>query len=535
MRKTSIIVVALCVNTIVSAQKIRQLPDIKSNTHNIEVWQNGGYNNWQLANESHTFDFYSVTKKYLDIKIKTDIDSVEFKAKKNELTSINVIINNVDTFKYSVNLTDKFENTLSKEQKIYALSLFWSDAKYNFAFIDKLKFNLDSLYTAYIPKITNTKNDFEFYRQMKLFAYSLKDLHTEIYYYKESTYTKFIPLTAKYFDNDLYIVSTYDNPDLPPIKSKILKINDLPIAKYMQKEIIPFINSDFEPTAKNMSASKLFGSDLVTKKMKITYKTPENNIFTKTLSRYESGNLGTHIGYQFKHPRRLIEIEWQKNDIALLKINSFDPTERLISAFEKMKDTLYSAKGIIIDIRQNGGGETNAAWYFLQHIIKDKYFLNFAYQTRINNGVKKATGNFIEGNEAFYKNQAYETFLPDTIYIPDSIKQFDCPIVILISNNTCSAAEDFLIILKERPDRPLFIGQPTMGSTGSPLVLWDFPGNAMARICARRVLYPYSLKPYTEGIFPDIQVDYTLDEFINQDIDKEIDVAVKELEKQIKK
>jgi len=53
----------------------------------------------------------------------------------------------------------------------------------------------------------------------------------------------------------------------------------------------------------------------------------------------------------------------------------------------------------------------------------------------------------------------------------------------------------------------------------------------MARICARRVLYPYSLKPYTEGIFPDIEVDYTLDEFINQEIDKEVEVAIQELQK----
>jgi C-terminal processing protease CtpA/Prc len=196
---------------------------------------------------------------------------------------------------------------------------------------------------------------------------------------------------------------------------------------------------------------------------------------------------------------------------------------------------LYSAKGIIIDLRQNRGGETDVAWYLLQHIIKDKYFLNFAWQTRINNGVKRTTGNFIEENADFLNNKAYQTFLPDTIYIPDSIKQFDCPVVILTSNNTCSAAEDFLIILKERPDRPLFIGQATMGSTGSPLMLWNFPENAMARICARRVLYPYSLKPFTEGIEPDIQVDYTLDEFINQETDKEIEVAFKELEKQMNK
>jgi len=517
-----------------SAQKKRQLSDIKSSTNRVEVWQNGGYNDWTLENESQTLIFFSTTKKYLNIKIKTDLDSIEFKSKLNELTNINLINNsNQDTLKYSVHLTNKFENTLSNDEKLYALSLFWSEAKYNFAFFDKLKFDWDSLYTAYIPKVLNTKNDFEFYRQMSLFAFSLKDLHTGTYYDNESDYTSYFPLTAKYFDNDLYIVSSYNSVKLPPVRSKILKINDLPVEEYLQKEIIPVINSDFEPTVKNISASKLFGSDLITKKMKITYQTAENKIFTKILTRVVDENdiFNESTGYQPKYPRKLIEIEWQKDDIAQLKFNSFYPYERLIPMFDQMKDTLYSAKGIIIDLRNNRGGETDVAWYLLQHIIKDEYFLNFAYQTRINDGVKRATGNFIEENADFLDNKAFQTFLPDTVFVPDSIRQFDCPVVILISNKTCSAAEDFLIMLKERSDKPLFIGQATMGSTGSPLMVWDFPENGMARICARRVLYPYSLKPYTEGIFPDIEVDYTLDEFINQEIDKEVEVAIQELQK----
>ena len=532
--KKNLVLILMVVSTVVFAQKKQQLPDIKSSINRVEVWFNGGYNDWTFENESSTWNMFSVTKKYVDVKIKTDLDSVEFKSKKNQLTAINIIHGN-DTLKYSVNLTDKFENTLSDAKKLYLLGYFWSEAKYNFAFFDKLKFNWDSLYTAYIPKVINTKNDFEFYRQMELFACSLKDLHTGSYYENESDYTKFIPMTAKYFGNDLYIVSSYSKADLPPVKSKILKINDLPIEEYIQKEVVPFINSDFEPIVKSMSASKLFSSDLVTKKMKITYQTPDNQILTKTLSRYEGGDIGERIGYTPKYSLKPIEIEWQKDNIALLKFNTFNSLyEELIPMFDKMKDTLYSAKGIIIDLRNNRGGGTDVALHLLQHIIKDKYFLTYAYQTRINDGVKRATGNFIEENADFLNNKAFQTFLPDTIYIPDSIKQFTCPVVVLSSNNTCSAAEDFLIMLKERPDRPLFIGQPTMGSTGSPLVLWDFPANAWARICTRRVLYPYSLKPYTEGIYPDIQVDYTIDEFMSQEVDKEVEIAIKELKKMIK-
>jgi C-terminal processing protease CtpA/Prc len=88
-------------------------------------------------------------------------------------------------------------------------------------------------------------------------------------------------------------------------------------------------------------------------------------------------------------------------------------------------------------------------------------------------------------------------------------------------------------VLAERKDRPLFIGQPTMGSTGSPLVLRDFPENVLAKICTRRVLYPYSLKPFNEGIRPDIPVEYTFDEYMRDDYDKEVETAIKEIDKQL--
>jgi C-terminal processing protease CtpA/Prc len=105
---------------------------------------------------------------------------------------------------------------------------------------------------------------------------------------------------------------------------------------------------------------------------------------------------------------------------------------------------------------------------------------------------------------------------------------------VLISGRTCSAAEDFLIVLKERKDRPVFIGRPTMGSTGSPLVLDKFPENGVAKVCTRRVLFPYSQKPFNEGIVPDILVDYTLYEYLNQKVDKDIEVAVDYITKQLK-
>ncbi|MCL1867593.1 MAG: S41 family peptidase [Paludibacter sp.] len=491
-----------------------------------------GINEWVITPELNpdVLNLYSANGKAMKVKFVSDIDSVSFIVKANKpAIHFGIVLNKKDTAWTEINLTNKIANTLSDKEKIFALSYFWSEAKYNFVFIDKLKFDFDSLYQAFIPEILNTKNDFEFYDKMEIFAASLKDLHTGIYY-NENIYTDYIPISARFFGEQLQVVSVRDDlAEKVPVGSIILKINDLETKKYLEKFILPHIISDFEPTVKMLAASRLFSSDLISKKIKITYKTPQGQILTADLPRDGNSKSGNHIGYHPSYPSQPIEIIWEEGQIARLQYNTFYPSEKLIPLFESIKDTLYNAKGLIIDLRYNRGGSTDVAENLLQYIIKDKYFLEFGYQTRINNGLKKAHGNFVEDYEDFYKDRAFQTFPPDTVFIADSVKRFDIPTVILISERTCSAAEDFLIMLKERADRPMFIGRTTMGSTGSPLVLSKWNETGMARICTVRVLYPYSQKPFIEGIAPDILVEYSLDELLESKYDKDVKIAAEYL------
>ena len=511
-------------------------PIMYSGKKNITLYIGEGKNSWTImpSVKLDIFRFYSPTETFQKFRFVSDIDSLEFNVEVNKPVYFSIIYNS-DTAYTSIEFINYIPNTLSDQEKLYALSLFWSEAKYNFAFVEKTKFDLDSLYKSYIPKILATTNDYEFYDQMKLFAIHFKDGHTNIYFNDFGKYTNYIAISAKYFDNDLYIIRVREDIEKEmPVGSKILEVNGIPLSDYMKKNIEPYIESDFEPTIKYLSATQLFSSDLSSNLLTVKYLTPDNKIMVTTLPRDGKTKVGNMVGYSPTRPRKSIEINWIENNIAVLGFHSFyDYNGKLIPDFERLKDTLYNAKGIIIDLRQNRGGSTDVAWHLLQYIIKEPYFLHFAWQTRINDGVKKANGNFIEENEDYYKNCAYRTVMPDTVFISDTIKRFNVPIAVLISTMTVSAAEDFLIDLYEIPNRPVIIGQPSFGSTGSPLMVWGFPENGYARICARKVLFPHSLKPFSEGITPDILVNYTFDEFMSGK-DKDIEVAVKELEERIK-
>jgi carboxyl-terminal processing protease len=534
--KLSLLLFAFTQCFCIYAQKTQNT--LHSNSKSIKYYVNGVKDDWRIepSLKPDYLRLYSATEKAKRIKFVSDIDSIEFNVKVNKPVHFSIVVKDKDTALTAIEFTNSFENTLSTAQKIYALSLFWSEVKYNFAFIDKIKFNIDSLYKAYIPKVEATKNDYEFYDLMKLFVGSFKDGHTNVSYNNEYPYIDYINITAGYFGEDLYLVRVRsDLAKTFPVGSKIVKINGLPAKEYMAKYVEPYIPSDFPSTLKYLSASQLFAAKPYKDSMTITYQTPSGKVLTNTPPRDGKANSNiAALGYQFKRWSKPFEISWKEDSIAVLSLNTFNDTrDELILYFDKIKDALYSAKGIVIDLRQNRGGVTEVAWHIIKHMVKDAYFLNYAWQTRINSGVKRANGDYIKANRDFLNYSAYQTFRADTVFIPDSVKRFNVPMVVIFSEMTVSAAEDFLIILKERKDRPMFIGRPSFGSTGSPLVLRNLP-NGSARICTRRVLFPYSLKPFNEGIVPDIIVDYSFDEFMNPDLDKEMNVAVKEIKKQMR-
>ena len=541
-RKTRQICLILCLLIGISIVGFAQNKTnvLLSNQKTIMICYDNIKSEWVISPDvkPDIFNIYDLVDKKKKVKFVSDIDSVEFNVKVNHSIDFAVLYKG-DTAYTRIDFHNQLPNSISMTDKLLALSMFWSEVRYNFAFYDQLTFDWDSLYKAYISLVEATTTDLDYSELMQQFSGSLQDAHTGIYFRNTSfPYKDYFPMSVQYFEDTLRIISIEESlKDIYPLGSKIIKINGMSADEYMDKYVNPYVASKFKPTQQHLAASALLSAKKLDHKITLTYTTPQDETKTNTPVRNGEKNRDKpSVGKEYNYDRASISISWLENQrkIAHLRLNSFNDLRNSIEEyFEKNKDTLYHADGIIIDLRQNGGGSTTVAEYFLKHIIKDSFFLRFGAEARINNSAKKSSGNYIAENEDFLKMRAFTVYESDTIFIEDSIKRFDCPIVVLISGGTVSAAEDFLIMLYERPDRPLFIGQPSFGSTGGPLVLWDWPiEGGFARICSRRMLYPYSKKPFNEGITPDIWVKYTFEEYMDN-VDKDIKVAVKELEKQI--
>lgn len=479
---------------------------------------------------------YKPNVKKQKVKFVSDLDSIEFTVRKGYPVDFNILLKG-DTAHTRIIFDNELPNTISVGDKLMALGLFWSEAKYSFAFFDRLTFDWDSLYHSYIPLVMQTKNDLEFGEYMRKYVGSLQDGHSDFSgpYYAHP-YGDVYGLGVKFFSDTLHVI-VIDSllSERIPLGSKILKINDMPTAQYMEEYVYPYVTAHYPATRRMLAENRFFNSHGPSnEQMKLTCLTPSGDLRTEFVFRNGAATQHPHIGFMENRPYDDYSLSWiPEKNIAVLSLNSF-AYMNIINWFDGIKDTLYTADGLIIDLRNNRGGSTTVAKHFLQYIIKDSTYLGFGSASRLHNGVKKAQGNYFKEWEPYYQMRAFDTVLPSVNRIPDSIRRFECPVVILTSTWTVSAAEDFLIMLYERPDRPKFIGRPTFGSTGAPLVIknWPIP-NSYARICARKVLYPYSLKAFDEGIVPDILVEPTFEEFMSgKDLD--VEAAVKEIERQLK-
>ena len=182
-------------------------------------------------------------------------------------------------------------------------------------------------------------------------------------------------------------------------------------------------------------------------------------------------------------------------------------------------------QGLIIDLRDNGGGSSNIGFHLQKYLTSQDYFIIFGSERRINDGYGRAQGNFRKEYEPFYLYKAYRTEGGDTIRIKPEFPRIEVPVVILTNERCFSACEDFLVNIYEVPNRPVIIGTETAGSTGAPL-LFNMPDGGSARICTLRITYPYSGKAFVnKGVTPDIIIYNSIDDDFTG-YDRALDTAI---------
>ncbi len=435
-------------------------------------------------------------------------------------------------------------NTLSAADKVFGLSKFWQEVNYNFIFLDKVDRKMwDSTYKKLITVVQHTKNDYAYYRELQKFCALLKDGHTNVYFPRgiEQMNTMFgdYRLFIENIDDRAIIVRTnLSKKNEVPVGSEIIEVNGMPTQKYIADSVAPYISSSTDYVLKDWSISGLLrGLEGETYQIKI--KKPGGQVAALTLTHRATAEKEVYPA--FEPARELLDFNWQTNQIAYMALNSFGD-KKIDSLFLGKLPELYKAKGLIIDLRYNGGGNTEVGTAILKYLTNDSILYGSKNRSRLHIPTYKAWGKFMEladttGNEwakkawlsyhdSYYYNFEYsaDTFKLDA-------KRLVVPTVILTGHNTASAAEDFLIYA-DNQKHMIKMGAHTFGSTGQPF-MFGLPGGGSARICTKQDTYPDGREFVGYGIKPDIEVKPTLNDYI-QKTDPVMTKAIDYLKQQLK-
>lgn len=196
-----------------------------------------------------------------------------------------------------------------------------------------------------------------------------------------------------------------------------------------------------------------------------------------------------------------VESEILEENIGYITLNMYGETTS--SEFKKILQNLVDQdiQGLILDVRDNGGGYLQSAVEILSEFIPDG---EIVVQTRYRDTL-------------FNKN-----------YYSSNTQTFDKPIVVLVNGNSASASEITAGTLREY-NKAIIVGQKTYGK-GSVQQPFEMKSGSLLKLTIANWYTPKGRSIEKNGIEPDIEVSFQPEDYENE-YDRQLEEAKKVLQK----
>jgi carboxyl-terminal processing protease len=398
---------------------------------------------------------------------------------------------------------------LTDVEKLYGLSKIWQEVNYNFAFFDQVpELNWDSTYQAFVPQVLATTSTYEYYRVLQRFVALLRDGHTDIFMPRElmAQHEGFDPgLDLKPVQGRILVSGVAGALQRQlPVGSEIVAVDGVPTRDYLRERVFPYLAVSTEHWLWEFAAVVMLSGASSTP-VRLSYTTPRGQPREVTLQRDQPSRIQRWMASET--PR--FEFRWMDDRIAYIALNTFT-TDSVAHDFEAVLPQLRQARGLVIDLRTNGGGNSGVG-YRVASWLTDDTLATSKWRTREHRAAHKAWGQYGGENAVYTEMKAwYEGGTHGTIHPSIAGPRVTVPTAVLQGHFTGSAAEDFLVATDAVPHF-ITVGQPSNGSTGQPLGM-ALPGGGFARVVTKRDTYPDGRDFVGIGVQPEIRVEPTVDD-----------------------
>lgn len=365
------------------------------------------------------------------------------------------------------------EKELSKEQFLDDFKEISTIVQERYSHLESKQIDSDSLYIFYSERVESAETSSE-YREVLLAYFSeLKNMHTGL----SLNPTHFIDCRAKLVDNRVFIehVGRLERMVGVTVKDEVLSVDGTPTLEWL-REAEKFVNASTDEARLNEAVGSIFSS----------YESGKRTLELRSATGVKEVEL------HFRKRSSVLTSTVINDSIAYLAINSM--RDGVVEDFREEFERLRSMPYLIVDVRNNGGGNSGYSEEIAEYLIQKEQ-------------IACVSERELTPQEDHYRGK----------------------LVVLIGINTASAAESFVLDLKESGNVVL-IGSPTGGDTGNrPRNFITKHGtNFRIPIMKPAQISPQGFPMEGVGIEPHITIYETVDDYLNG-IDRILEFAVEKV------
>ncbi|MBD8525711.1 S41 family peptidase [Pseudomarimonas arenosa] len=404
----------------------------------------------------------------------------------------------------------------SVAERISGLSTLWSVAREHFVWFDQVpELDWDAAYHDAIPRVIDAHSIEDYYRVLQGLVAKLQDGHSNVYppeSLRQRLYAR-PPLIVRRIDGAARIVKI-NSPTLAKLPitpgDEIVQIDGVAVEDYVTERILPQVSAS-TPQDRELRA---YGYQLL--------QGDANKSVTLTLLDQRGRKHRIEVarsGYSDIQPGDTESFTLREDGVAILVAKQFGD-DAALRLMQTHWNQIATARGLILDLRGNGGGSSNHGWDLLTYVSEQPIPTTRSY-VREPDALGRA-----RGGQANLRWRSLDPGSATPTHTAARDQHFDGPVAVLIDAGTFSAGEDTaasFALMKRGP----IVGRASGGSSGQPL-LFDLPGGGVARICIKRDEYPDGGSFVGEGVQPTITVNWTESD-LRRGRDPDLSAAIKAL------
>jgi C-terminal processing protease CtpA/Prc len=386
---------------------------------------------------------------------------------------------------------------LTATQRAQAVATVWAEARYNFAWWDRVRADWDSALGANLRLAAEPQTDLLFYRRLCRQVALLGDAHATVIP-PPALRSRIArpPLLLKSVERRPLILDYASNDEMrvarPERLAEIVAVQGIPAETWIRDSVLPEISAATAADRWRRAVAAMLQGEKGTP-LHLSLKLPGGGMRGISVTRSVS------LNDRWPLERPALEIDSLSDGVVVVRLNSL-AEEDVVRQFDRAFHDFAVVRGLVLDLRDLTEGRNRHGYDLLARLVPQP-FVTVRWRTPQHRAGFHAAGP-ADSASTWY------TGGPDTIAPRSDAPAYAGPAAVLAAAGTAGPGEDLLVAFRNA-GRGVIVGETSAGSPGEA-VAFPLPKNWSIQLSVRRDAFPDGVDFVGKGITPEIQVAVTM-------------------------